>query len=139
MNLVSNGYLIDENVAKRLKESGISNVQISLDGINPEQHDNFRGKYGSFDKAINAIKCLKKVGIPVMTSLVPNKLNYKDTYNYFKICKELKVISARCMPFLPMGRGDSIGSKLLLNDEENNIFIQQLMSAKNNILGIDID
>lgn len=129
INMVSNGYLIDKNTVKKLKEAKITNVQISLDGINSMQHDTFRGKLGSFEKAINAIKLLRYENIPVLTSFVPNKLNYLDTYNYFKLCNEIGVNSARCMPFLPMGRGGSIGDKLILNNKEYFIFKRLLNKA----------
>ena len=132
VNMVSNGYLFDEKLVQQLKSNNISNVQISLDGINSMQHDTFRGRLGSFDRAVNAIKLLKSNNIPVLTSLVPNKLNYNDTYEYFKFCSNLGVSSARCMPYLPMGRGGvdkGVGEKLLLNNEESYIFQRQLMKA----------
>lgn len=139
VNMVSNGYLITEQVAKKLKNLGISSVQISVDGINAEQHDTFRGHYGAFEHAIAAIKNLKKVDIPVMTSLVPNKLNYIDAYEYFKMCRDLGVAQARSMPYLPMGRGDSIGKKLLLTKEEEYKFCQLLMKAKTDFKTINIE
>lgn len=139
VNMVSNGYLIDENVVKKLKKANITNVQISLDGINSIQHDTFRGKMGSFDKAVNAIKLLRQENIPVLTSLVPNKLNYLDAYEYFKMCSELGVNSARCMPFLPMGRGGSIGDNLILNNEEYFLFKRLLNKAVKDFPNMNIE
>lgn len=139
VNMVSNGYLITDSFAKKLKEAQITSVQISLDGINPEQHDTFRGHYGAFDHAINAINILNNNQIPVMTSLVPNKLNYRDTYNYFALCHKLKVRSARCMPYLPMGRGKTLGEKLILNKKEFRTFIQQMLKAQEDFPELHID
>lgn len=130
INIVSNGYLIDENFAFRLKNAGVSAVQISLDGITPEQHDTFRGRLGAFEHATNAMRILNKLGISVLSSLVPNKLNYLDTYKYFELCHNLGVRYARCMPYLPMGRGNSVGNSLILNAEQYYVFIQQLLEAK---------
>lgn len=139
VNMVTNGFLITKEVAHKLKELKISNVQISLDGINSEQHDTFRGHYGAFDKALEAISYLNEVKIPVLTSFVPNKLNYKDAYQYFELCNSLKVRSARCMPFLPMGRGEDIGSHLILSKEEYYVFLQQLIKAKHDFPMINLD
>ena len=47
MGLGSNGSLIDENVARKLKEAGIATVSISIDSHIPAQHDDFRGVAGS--------------------------------------------------------------------------------------------
>ncbi len=118
VNIVSNGYLIDKKMAHNLKMAGVSSVQISLDGINAEQHDTFRGRYGAFEHAIQAVKNLREENITVLSSLVPNKLSYKDTYKYFKMCYELGIVNARCMPYLPMGRAESLADKLELNSEE---------------------
>lgn len=139
INMVSNGYLINKEYALNLKKWGVSLVQISVDGINPEQHDTFRGHYGAFEHAINAIKILKEVGLSVATSFVPNKLNYKDTYQYFKMCNELGVNQARSMPFLPLGRGMVIGNRLILNREENYQFIRQLIKAKQDFPQMEIE
>lgn len=139
VNMVSNGYLIDEDCVKRLKEANITNVQISLDGVNAMQHDTFRGKYGAFDKAVNAIKLLKQANIPVLTSFVPNKLNFKDTYNYYKLCSELGVNSARSMPYLPMGRGESIGDSLILSSEEYFVFKRYLNKAIKDFPNMNIE
>lgn len=139
INMVSNGYLIDKEFALKLKKAGVSAVQISLDGINAEQHDTFRGHYGAFEHAINAMKSLREVGLPILTSLVPNKLNYLDTYKYFELCEKMGVLSARCMPFLPMGRGQEIGNNLILNDDEYYIFYNQLLQAKNDFPNLTIE
>lgn len=141
VNMVSNGYLITKEIAKKLKKTNISNVQISVDGINAEQHDTFRGKYGAFDHAIKAIKNLIDEDINVMVSLVPNKLNYKDAYKFFEMCSNLGVKQARSMPFLPMGRGGSgdLGSNLLLNSQEQYEFCLQMQQAKKDFRNIYIE
>ena len=42
MGLGSNGSLIDDAVAKKLKDAGVKTVSISLDSSIPEKHDEFR-------------------------------------------------------------------------------------------------
>lgn len=139
VNMVSNGYLIDENIALKLKALHIGSVQISIDGINAEQHDTFRGHYGAFEHAVSAVKNLRKAGVNVMVALVPNKLNYKDAYEYFKMCRDIGASQARCMPFLPMGRGGEVGSNLLLTKEEEYEFCQSMMRAKNDFKDLYIE
>ncbi len=48
----SNGILITTEVAKNLKSSGLSAIAISIDSLNREVHDDFRGKEGSLEKAL---------------------------------------------------------------------------------------
>ena len=128
VNMVSNGSLINEEILINLKEAGLDTIQFSLDGVNCMQHDTFRGYNGSFEKVINAIKLCTKLGIPVMTSFSPSKINYRYLDEYFELCNDLGVTSARIMPIIPMGRGSKM-NKLLLSS--NDYFYLQLQIEKN--------
>lgn len=56
----TNGHLVSVEIAERLATSG-AQVQVSLDGADPEVHDFIRGK-GSFEKAWGAIERICKAG-----------------------------------------------------------------------------
>ena len=117
VNMVSNGSLINEENIYELKNAGIDTIQISLDGLNAIQHDTFRGYVGSFEKAVNAIKLIKKAGINVVVSCTPNKLNHRTIEEYLDFTLGLGVSQVRFMPLIPIGWGSKIES-LLLSPEE---------------------
>ncbi|MBU1863702.1 MAG: radical SAM protein [Candidatus Omnitrophica bacterium] len=54
----TNGYLITEEVAKRLHVSGLKEIFISLDSNNPATHDFLRGKDGCFERVMKGIEYL---------------------------------------------------------------------------------
>jgi len=56
----TNGYLIDENMAKKIMTSPLSVLAISLDSLNREVHDYYRGKKGVADRVFEALKLLEK-------------------------------------------------------------------------------
>jgi len=58
--LASNGWLIDEDMAKRINDSGLSVISLSLDGIDEKTHDYIRGTKGSYDRVLRAIGLLNK-------------------------------------------------------------------------------
>lgn len=119
LSMVTNGFNMTEELAKKFAENGITLAQVSIDGAYAWQHDSFRGVNGSFERATNAVKYLKKAGIKkIDTSLVPNRLNHKTMKEYVALCASLGVSEIRMMPFLPSGRGKSIGRDLMLNAEE---------------------
>ena len=68
MGLGSNGSLIDDEVAHKLKAAGIATVSISLDSHIPAQHDEFRGVVGAWEKAVNACKALRKNNVLVQVN-----------------------------------------------------------------------
>lgn len=129
VNIVSNGLLLNKNVAKRLKDSGVFKVQISVDGLG-YQHDIFRNMQGSFKKAINALMCLMEEDIGTMVSCCPNKLNYKTFENYVKYITSLGCSTIRMMPLIPMGRGNQFCNDLLLSNMETFDFVYRLSALK---------
>jgi AdoMet-dependent heme synthase len=59
----TNGTLLTEQRVKSLKQSGVLGVGISLDSLDPDFHDNFRGKSGSWSKTMNGIENCRKLGL----------------------------------------------------------------------------
>ena len=76
VGLSTNGWGINEALAFRLKNLGLSKAFISIDNPNGARHDEFRQKEGSFERAIDAIGHFKKAGIPVYLSTVITRDNY---------------------------------------------------------------
>lgn len=131
VSIVTNGYLIGDAMANNLVRAGVQQVQISLDGCNSFQHDNFRGQDGAFVNAVNAINNLRTHGVPhLVTSFVPNLLNYQSVSDYINLCKDLGVNVVRMMPLIPSGRGKTLGKKLILDDFQYHTFQKELIQAK---------
>jgi MoaA/NifB/PqqE/SkfB family radical SAM enzyme len=71
----TNGTLISEDTAVRLAELGVSYVGISLDSVNPQFHDMFRGVGGAFARALRGIESSLKAGIPVGLRMTLTRYN----------------------------------------------------------------
>jgi SynChlorMet cassette radical SAM/SPASM protein ScmE len=77
-DILSNGTLIDDDIAAFLDSSGRCNgVQVSIDGSGSESHDVFRGE-GSFNRAINGIKVLMRNKIPITVRVTIHRKNVRD-------------------------------------------------------------
>jgi MoaA/NifB/PqqE/SkfB family radical SAM enzyme len=77
----TNGFLIDEVLAKRLTQSGLKYLIISLDGINPETVDSLRGVAGAYKRvteAIQVVNAYKPKSMIVGVSAVITKLNLDE-------------------------------------------------------------
>lgn len=105
--VATNGTLITEEMAKKLKESGVSYLQISLDGTK-ETHESFRGIKGVFEKTIQGIKNAVKQGFFVNVSMTVTRFNYRDVPKVIDICEELGVNWFMHYNFIPTGRGREI-------------------------------
>lgn len=56
----TNAYLIDEDMAKRIADSGLNVLAISLESLNPETHNYIRGRDDVFSRAMKGIDLLAK-------------------------------------------------------------------------------
>jgi radical SAM protein with 4Fe4S-binding SPASM domain len=108
MGLGSNGSLIDDAAAKKLKEAGIETVSISLDSHIPEQHDEFRGVKGSWEKAVSAIKALRKNGVLVQVNTTLTQQNYDQIDDIISLVESIGVENFHLFFLVPTGRGVKI-------------------------------
>ncbi len=58
--VASNGWLINEKMAKMIGDSGLNGVSLSLDSPFPELHDKMRGVPGVYDRVMCAMENLAK-------------------------------------------------------------------------------
>ena len=118
--VASNGTLIDEKMARRLKEAGIGYVQISLDGMRGT-HDKFRGVRGAFDKTVQGIKNCVKENLFVNVSMTVTKLNYSEVKDVINLCERLGVNWFMHYNFIPVGKGRWISDLDVSPDEREEL------------------
>ena len=61
VSMVTNGTLVTKEVARRLKDSGVEGISVSIDGLE-SSHEYLRGR-GTYDKALQAVEHLASAGI----------------------------------------------------------------------------
>ncbi len=76
--LGSNGLLVDDAIAQRLRQRGVSGISISLDSIDPEIHDAIRSCTGAWKRAVAAIKHCRDAGLSVQINTVVTGKNYDE-------------------------------------------------------------
>ncbi|MGC4053691.1 MAG: radical SAM protein [Paludibaculum sp.] len=106
--LATNGTLVDEAMADRIKEAGIVRVAISLDGADRGTHDAFRGHDGAFDAAIRGIKLLQNLGISTQVNTTVSKHNAHQLPEMVELAKSLKVDAFHLFLLVPVGCGLTI-------------------------------
>ncbi len=114
----TNGTLITKNIAKRLKDSGISYVGISIDGADSETHDAIRNQRGSFAKAIQALKNCVELDLKCGIRITASKDNVEEIPNLLDLCLELGVPRFCLYWLVPSGRGKGMYDDKQLNREE---------------------
>ncbi len=121
LSVATNGTLISEKTAQRLREAGIRYVEISLDGPNPEIHDEFRGVKGAFNAAIRGIKNAKAAGLEVGIATTATHENLDSIPAIIQLARDLKVDRLIVFNFIPTGRGKDIVLEDLTPVERENL------------------
>ncbi|HII93756.1 MAG TPA: 12,18-didecarboxysiroheme deacetylase [Methanosarcina sp.] len=112
----TNGTLIDRDMAKKLKEVGLSYVGVSLDGIR-ETNDKFRGMKGAFDAALRGLHNCQEEGIKVGLRFTINEQNVRDIPAIFDLLEEEKIPRICFYHLVYAGRGSKMVNEDLSLDE----------------------
>ncbi len=110
LGTVTNGWTMSPELARSMAPYAAT-VQVSLDGPTPEVHDRVRGRQGSFERVVRAIRLLRDAGVrEILASFAATRLNIDSFPATAELCAELGVNSLRTQPLAMVGRaeGDTI-------------------------------
>ncbi len=116
--LATNGTLIDEAMAERIRDAGIRNVAVSLDGADAVMHDTFRGHQGAFDSAVRGIDLLRELGIRTEVNATVTRHNVHQLPEMVSLARRLGVRSLYLYLLQPVGCGLAIPGDQRITEEE---------------------
>lgn len=116
--LATNGTLIDDAVAARIKASGVKRVSISFDGADAATHDMFRGLEGSFDAAVRGFRALRDVGLPVQINTTVANHNKEQLEKMLQLAKDLDAVGLHLFLLVPVGCGVEIAEDQMISARE---------------------
>lgn len=107
--VASNGWLFAnmEYLEKSVK-AGLRYVEISVDSANPRKHDEFRGRNGSWARAVKALENAVKLGITHAMAVTLTKYNYDEVDDILDLAESIGVRRVVFFNFIPTGRGKDI-------------------------------
>jgi len=105
MVMAPNGTLITKKIAKKMADSGIKRISISLDGATKEIHDNFRGVEGAFEDSLRGIQTAKEAGVEFQINSTVTRTNLDQIPKIQKLAVELGAIAHHIFLLVPTGRG----------------------------------
>jgi len=123
----TNGTLISEDIAARLKDAGLSYVGISLDGLR-ETNDLFRGVEGAFEQALTGVRNCLALGVKVGLRFTMTRSNYRDVPGIFDLI-ETEGIPRVCFYHLVYtGRGSRLIKSSRMSHEETRATVDLIMA-----------
>lgn len=118
--LSTNGTLISEEVARRIKEAGFQYVGVSIDGTR-EVHDNFRCRQGAFEQALTGIKNYQSVGLKAGVRFTINRYNASDFSAILDLLVENKITRFFMYHLVYAGRGKKMAADDLTPGETREV------------------
>ena len=107
--LSTNGTLISQKVAKRLKTSGFKYIGISLDGLE-EVHEDFRNRVGAFQQALAGLQNAMEAGLRTGVRFTINEKNKDELPQVLDLVKERKIPRFCMYHLVYSGRGKELVS-----------------------------
>lgn len=89
LRLLTNGTLIDERVADRIKDLHPLSIEISLYGSTPTTHDRITACPGSFERSIKALRLLHERSIRTVVKSLMMKQNAGEFQRMKKLAQEI--------------------------------------------------
>jgi radical SAM protein with 4Fe4S-binding SPASM domain len=116
--LATNGTLVTKQVARKIVESGIKRVAISLDGADAPTHDTFRGIPGAFEAAITGFCNLKELGMSVQINTTIARHNADQLPRVLELAKSIGADALHTFLLVPVGCGVDIAAEQMVPPEE---------------------
>jgi radical SAM protein with 4Fe4S-binding SPASM domain len=118
IRIYTNAYLIDEAMAKRIKEvANPVEMEISIHGARPETHEKLTCVPGSLQRVINAVRHLTAQGIKVNLKCPITRDNQEEVLDMYALTQELGVTIIFDPVITPRDDGDKDPLGLMATDD----------------------
>jgi radical SAM protein with 4Fe4S-binding SPASM domain len=107
VNLITNGTLISDRIAKTLKRAGLASAQVSIESPDPDIHDHIVGIKNAFQASVSGLQALKNAGVPVHPHATLCRLNQQTLPQMARFAQSLGVDRFSLNMIIPAGRGET--------------------------------
>jgi len=111
--LGSNGTLITEEAAARMKEAGLARAGISLDSVDADYHNRLRGSPTAWQEAIAGMRACAAAGLPFQINTTVTKQNQQQVLAITDLAIELGAAGHHVFFLVPTGRGKQIAEQMV--------------------------
>lgn len=108
VTLATNGMFLTPEMCQRLKEAGVKYIEVSIDSLNPLEHDEFRGQQGAWARSIQGIRNSVAAGIRTGMATCFTRDTVHTADDVIKFAIDLGCKTFAHFNFIPVGRGKEI-------------------------------
>ncbi|MBN2139609.1 MAG: heme b synthase [Desulfovibrionaceae bacterium] len=119
--MATNGTLVTEETAARIRDAGIERCSISIDAPNSRDHDEFRGLTGAFEASLRGIEQLKAAGVEFQINTTVTRHNLSRFKDIFLLAQGLGAAAWHIFLLVPTGRAAELGAEIISAQEYESV------------------
>lgn len=97
--------LLNRENLQKIKDNGGKAISLSIDGSNPERHDDFRQVPGSFELTTRGWQTAREIGLKLQLNTTVTRYNLEDLPNIFRLVLDYGAMTWSLFFLVPTGRG----------------------------------
>jgi heme b synthase len=121
MVMAVNGLLLSPEAARRLKQAGIKRLSISIDGPDPQSHDQFRGQEGAFAGALKGMEAARQEGLEFQINTTVTRSNLGQIQAIQELAVERGAVAHHIFLLVPTGRGRALTGEIITAQEYEDV------------------
>jgi len=111
--LGSNGTLITEEIAARMRDAGLARAGISLDSADSDYHNRLRGSPTAWQEAIAGMEACRAAGLPFQVNTTVTRQNQDQVLEITNLARGLGGAGHHVFFLVPTGRGKEIADDMV--------------------------
>ena len=123
----TNGVLVNEHVAGKMVECGVKGVGISIDSVDSEKHDAFRGGPDAWKYSVRALDICRLHGLEVLVQSTVTRENLHEVDALVRFARERDAWSFNLYFLVRTGRGLEMND---LSPQETEACLRELIEAQ---------
>ncbi len=104
----TNGVLLNDETVQRMSDHGVAGAGISLDAVDPVNHDKFRGMEGAWEGTMNGVEALKRANLDFLVQTSVTRWNYDEIPQIVDFAYELGAKVFNLYFLVRTGRGKTV-------------------------------
>ena len=104
----TNGVLLSDETVKRMSDHGVAGAGVSLDAVDPVNHDKFRGMEGAWEGTMNGVEALKRANLDFLVQTSVTRWNYDEVPQIVDFAYELGAKVFNLYFLVRTGRGKTV-------------------------------
>lgn len=105
-SVATHGGTMTPKLAAQLAEAGVRYVEVSLDSVDAERHDAFRGQPGMWQRTVRGMRCVvAQEGLRLGVAMCVHQDNYAEVDEMIHFAVDIGASTFAHFNFIPVGRG----------------------------------